>query len=257
MEQILGLPLDASKNGYQIDHLIVMVHWLMLVLFVGWGIFYVYTLIKFRKSNHPKADYAGVKTHMSSYIEYAIIAVEALLLIGFSIPIWARVVTKFPDDKDATVVRVVAEQFAWNIHYSGADGKFGKVNVKFIDAASNPLGLDPSDPNGKDDISTVNQLHLPVDKPVVVYLNSKDVIHSFGLPNFRVKQDAIPGETIPLWFEPAKTGKFEIVCSQLCGIGHYRMRGEVTIDSKDEFSKWMADQQAAKQSQGAGGGFWN
>ena len=104
------------------------------------------------------------------------------------------------------------------------------------------LGLDRMDPNAKDDIATINQLNLPVDRPVLVHLMSKDVIHSFGLFEMRVKQDAIPGMTIPVWFIPNRVGQYEIACSQLCGLGHYRMRGFVVVQSAAEFKTWFDDQ---------------
>ncbi|MBI3765087.1 MAG: hypothetical protein HY277_01120 [Ignavibacteriales bacterium] len=204
MEQFLGLPPDGSAHGPAIDHLIGLVHWLMLVLFVGWGAFYIFTLIRFRKSRNPKANYAGVKSHFSNYLEVGVLVIEVLLLVGFSIPLWSKRVDQFPPEKDATVVKVVAEQFAWNIHYPGPDGKFGKTSPNLIDA-DNPLGLDRNDPDAKDDITSANNLNLPVDKPVIVYLSTKDVIHSFNLPAYRVKQDVIPGMSIPLWFTPTKT----------------------------------------------------
>ncbi len=204
MEQYLGLPPDGSAHGPAIDHLIGLVHWLMLILFVGWGIFYLVILFRFRKSRNPKANYSGVKSHVSSYLEVAVLIVEVILLVGFSIPLWSKRVDAFPLEKDATVVRIVAEQFAWNVHYPGPDGKFGRTSIKLIDS-DNPLGLDRSDPDAKDDITTINQLTLPVNKPVIIQLSTKDVIHSFNLPAFRVKQDAIPGQLIPLWFTPVKT----------------------------------------------------
>ena len=110
-----------------------------------------------------------------------------------------------PSANDALVVEVTAEQFAWNVHYAGPDGKFGRTDIKLLDAQENPLGLDRSDPAGKDDVTTLNQLYLPVNKPIIVKLRSKDMIHSFGVPEFRVKQDAIPGLTIPTWFIPNVT----------------------------------------------------
>ena len=204
MEQYLGLPPDGSAYGYEIDNLIVIVHWLMLVLFVGWGIFFIYTLVRFRRSRQPKANYTGVKSHFSSYLEVAVLIAEIVLLFAFSVPLWSKRVEAFPAENEATVVRVVAEQFAWNIHYSGPDGKFGKTSITLIDP-DNPLGLDRSDPDAKDDITTINQLNLPVNKSVIIHLTSKDVIHSFNLPIYRAKQDAIPGMSIPLWFTPTKT----------------------------------------------------
>ena len=145
-------------------------------------------------------------------------------------------------------MRVVAEQFAWNVHYPGKDGKFGKASISLIDA-ENPLGLDRNDPDAKDDIITLNQLNIPVNKPVIVYLTSKDVIHSFTLYEMRVKQDAIPGMDIPVWFVPTRVGEYEITCSQLCGLGHYRMRGFVNVKSTADFATWMAEQVKALPAQ--------
>jgi cytochrome c oxidase subunit 2 len=146
------------------------------------------------------------------------------------------------------------------VHYPGADGVFGRTDIKLLDLQANPLGLDRSDPAAKDDVTTLNQLNLPVNQPVIVRLKSKDVIHSFGVPEFRVKQDAIPGLTIPIWFIPnvttaemrTRTGntafQYEIACAQLCGLGHARMRGFVTVQTTEEFQKWM-EERVAEQSE--------
>ena len=255
MTEWLGLPPLASAHGGQIDSLIGWTHVFMLILFVGWGAFFAYTLVRFRRSRHPVADYTGIKSHASSYSEIGVAIVEAILLFAFSVPIWAARVDRIPPENQALVVRVTGEQFAWNVHYAGPDRVFGRTDVKLIDLQSNPLGVDRSDPAAKDDITTVNQLYLPVNKPVIVRLRSKDVIHSFGVPEFRVKQDAIPGLTIPIWFIPnvttaemrTRTGKaefqYEIACAQLCGLGHARMRGFVTVQTADEFQKWMDAQE--------------
>jgi len=204
MEKYLGLPPVASAHGGEVDHLIGYMHWLMLILFLGWGAFYIFVLIRFRRSRNPKASYTGVKSHFSSYLEATVAVIEVVLLVGISIPLWSKRVNAFPAEKDALVIRVVAEQFAWNIHYPGPDGKFGKASITLVDQ-NNPLGLDRNDPDAKDDITTLNQLYLPVNKPVIIHLSSKDVIHSFNLPTMRVKQDAIPGMDIPVWFTPTKT----------------------------------------------------
>jgi cytochrome c oxidase subunit 2 len=147
------------------------------------------------------------------------------------------------------------------MHYAGADRVFGRTDTKLLDLQSNPLGLDRSDPAAKDDITTVNQLYLPVNRPIIVRLRSKDMIHSFGVPEFRVKQDAIPGLTIPIWFIPnvttaemrTRTGnpefEYEIACAQLCGLGHYRMRGFVTVQSAEEFQKWVQDEEEKLKEQ--------
>jgi len=241
MLQWLGLPVAASAHAGEIDNMLVLVHWLMLVLFVGWGLFFVYVLFRFRRGASPKADYAGAHGKLSKGLEIAIVIIEMVLLIVYAIPAWARRVT-FPEESQATVVRVVGEQFAWNVQYPGRDGKFGRTDIKLI-SAENPLGLDRTDPNAKDDLTTINQLNLPVDRPVLVHLSTKDVIHSFGLYEMRVKQDAIPGLSIPVWFTPTRVGEYEITCSQLCGLGHFRMRGFVTIQTAADFQKWIADQE--------------
>ncbi|MFQ5478801.1 MAG: cytochrome c oxidase subunit II [Candidatus Binatia bacterium] len=236
------LPPDVSTHGYQIDHLISLLHWFMVFLFVGWGLFMVYTLVRFRARPGHKADATGVTSHLSTYLEVGVAVVEVLLLVGISIPVWAEVKGKPLTESQAdVVVRVVAEQFAWNIHYPGPDGKFGRTDINLVDSG-NPLGLDKNDAAAADDITTINQFHFPVGKKVLVYLNSKDVIHSFFLPVMRVKQDAIPGMTIPVWFEAKATGEFEIACAQLCGLGHYRMKGYMTIDTEEGFEAWLTEQ---------------
>jgi cytochrome c oxidase subunit II len=260
MTEWLGLPPIAATHGEQIDSLIGWTHVFMLILFVGWTGFFLYCLVRFRRSRNPVANYTGVKSHTSSYLEVAVAVVEAVLLVGFSIPIWAARVDRMPPEKEALVVQVTAEQFAWNVHYPGPDGVFGRTDIKLLDLQSNPLGLDRDDPAAKDDVTTLNQLYLPANKPIIVKLRSKDVIHSFGVPELRVKQDAVPGLTIPIWFVANVTtdemrtrlGKpefqYEIACAQLCGLGHARMRGFVTVQTAEDFQKWL-DEKIKEQAE--------
>ncbi len=267
LNRFFYIPQVASEHGPQLDHINDLVHWLMLVLFVGWTAFFVFAIVRFRASRNPTASYRGAKSHSSTYLEVAVAIVETVLLVGFSIPLWADRVDEFPPESEAVVVRVIGEQFAWNMHYPGADGVFGRTDVKRIDLESNPVGLDREDAAARDDITTVNQLHLPVDKPAILHLTTKDVIHSFSLPHMRSKQDAIPGVSIPLWFTPTVTTdemrrrlgndkfEYEISCAQLCGLGHYRMRGFLTVHTPESFDAWLAEQGAA--AAGAGGDdFW-
>jgi cytochrome c oxidase subunit II len=259
MTNWMGLPPLATTTGAQIDNMIGWMHIFMLVLFVGWGGFFLYALIRFRRSRNPVASYTGVKSHASNYSEIAVAVVEAIFLFAFSIPLWAARVDRLPPENEALVVDVTGEQFAWNIHYAGPDGKFGRTDISLIDVQANPLGLDRNDAAAKDDVTMLNQLYLPVNRPIIVRLRSKDVIHSFGVPEFRVKQDAVPGLTIPIWFTPnvttsemrARTGnaefQYEIACAQLCGLGHARMRGFVTVMPQDEFQKWL-DEKIKEQS---------
>ena len=243
MGELLGLPIQASAHAEEIDQMIIIVHWLMAALFIGWGTFYIYTLVRFRASANPKADYEGVKSHTSSYLEIAIGVVEAVLLIGFAIPAWAHRVNEFPPEEEATVIHMIGKQFEWHSHYPGADGRFGRRDISLI-TPTNGIGLDRNDPNGTDDIVSINQMNMPVNKPVIVYLSSQDVIHSMGIAEMRVKQDAIPGIQVPVWWEPTMIGNWEVNCSQLCGLGHYRMRGFVTVQTEAEYDAWLADEAA-------------
>ncbi len=236
-----GLPIDVSTHGPRIDQLILILHVAMVLLFVGWSIFLIYTLFRFRARPGHQAVYETRHFKAPTFLEVVVAIFELFLLAAFATPIWLGARQNFPPDDKALHVRVVAQQFAWNIHYPGKDGVFGKTSAELM-GSSNPLGLDPADPAGKDDVTTINQLHVPVNTPVIVKLSSKDVIHSFTLPVMRVKQDAIPGELIPLWFEATQTGEFEIACAQLCGFGHYRMRGFFTVDSKEKFEEWLQEQ---------------
>jgi len=255
----LGFPINASSHGLVIDHMNGWIHWLMILLFIGWGVFFIVTLYKFgiKKSNEP-ADYEGVKNHYSTYAEYGVILFEIFLLIAFAVPVWSMVKTSVPEINNETIeVRVIAQQFAWNIHYPGADGKFGATSLDLVDEEVNPVGLDRNSNHGADDIITINQMHIPVNKNIMVYLSSKDVIHSFSLPEMRVKQDAIPGYTVPIFFKATMTSDeflneikgsaregqgFEIACAQLCGNSHYRMKGYLTVESEEEFNAWLEEE---------------
>ena len=255
--QYFGLPLNASIQGEYVDNANVLMHWLMLILFLGWGIFFIVSLIRFRSSKNKTADYTGVKSHMSSLLEAAVAIIEIIALFGFSYPVWAYRVNDIPDYRDAENIRVVAQQFAWNIHYPGEDGLFGTTRSDLVDEQDNPIGLDRGSPNASDDFYTINQLHIPVHKTIRIDLTTKDVIHNFKLPELRVSQDAIPGMLIPVHFEATMTSKefletvegthregmgLEISCAQLCGLGHYRMKGFLTIHDQDGYDSWLDEQ---------------
>lgn len=238
------MPPDYSAHGHTIDDLIVFVHWLMLILFVFWGAYFLFVLYRFRATKNAKASYHGMQSHWSTWSEIGVAVVEVILLVGFSIPAWSRWATRPAREENPIEVRIVGEQFAWNVHYAGKDGIFGRAKPEFV-SSTNPVGLDPNDPNGKDDIVSLNNLHLEVNRPAIIHVSSKDVIHSFKLPVMRVEQDAIPGMDVPIHFTPIRTNngdRWEIACAQLCGLGHYRMRGQLFIDSKADFAKWLASQ---------------
>ncbi len=253
----LGLPINMSVQGAAIDEINAIVHWLMLILFVGWGLFFIVSLVKFRASKNAKADYTGVKSHLSSLLEAVVAVIEIVILFGFGFPIWAARVTDVPSTYESVHLRVVAQQFAWNFHYPGPDGKFGKTRADLVDEQENPVGLDRSSDNASDDFYTVNQLHVPVNKKIRIDLTSLDVIHSFTLTELRVKQDAIPGMSIPVHFTSTMTSEeflkttvgtkregksLEITCAQLCGLGHYRMRGFFTVHDDEGYQAWLDEQ---------------
>src|SRR2546421_10850216 len=249
INELIGLPPNASEHGYQIDHIIEFSHWFMGTLFLGWSAFFIYLLLRFRKGKQPLADHEGVKSGNSTHLEFAVVLIEAVLLVGFAIPLWAKRVNQFPETKDAILVPAIGQQFNWNFHLPGPDGTFGRRDLNLV-TNSNPLGLDPNDPAAKDDIVVLGELHVPVDRPVIVELSSKDVIHNFALVNMRIAQDAIPGSIIPMWFKPVKAGTYEIICGQLCGLGHYSMKGSVVVDTPADYQAWLKERaDMAAQSQ--------
>ena len=245
MYKLLGLPAVASAHGDKVNNFIVYVHWLMFALFFGWLIYFIFTLFHFRQSRSPKANYHGVRHHASSYIEVAVVGIEAFLLLFLAVPLWGEVVGKFPKESDSTVIQIVAQQFAWNARYAGHDGELGAQDMKFV-SETNLFGVDPADAKGKDDVQVLNEIHVPVDKPVICYVSSKDVIHSFRIVAMRVTQDCIPGMRIPLWFKPTKIGTYQIYCAQLCGNGHASMAGgRLVVQSQADYDKWLASKSGA------------
>ena len=251
INEFLGQPPNASSHGYQIDHILEFCHWFMAALFVGWSGFFIFVLIRFRKRRQPNADHKGVTSGISTHLEFSVVLIEAVLLLGFAIPLWAKRVNQFPPGKEALLVHVVAQQFSFNYHLPGPDGLFGRRDISF-ESNSNQLGLDPNDPAGKDDIVTTGELHVPVNRPVVAELSSKDVIHDFFLPSMRIGGDAIPGSLIPVWFTPIKTGTDEVICAQLCGLGHYGMKGTLVVDTQQDYEAWLKERaELAGGTQGA------
>ncbi len=253
MTKLLGLPLLASEHGQHVDNFILYVHWLMGVLFVGWLAYFFLALFKFRATRNPKASYAGAQTHASTYLEGAVAAIEGVLLIGLSIPLWAKFADKFPTAAEATNIRVVAEQFAWNGVYPGPDGEFGKQDFHLV-ASTNEFGWDYTDPKVKDNFKgNLNEIIVPEGKPVIATISSKDVIHSFKINPFRVTQDAIPGMAIPIWFKPTTNGTFMINCAQLCGNSHFFMRGLFRVVPQADYDKFISEK--SKAAAAAAGGF--
>ncbi|MEY2410688.1 MAG: cytochrome c oxidase subunit [Verrucomicrobiota bacterium] len=252
VKNLLGLPELASVHGRDVDQLIIYVHYLMVVLFVGWTAYFFYCLYRFRKGRNPKADHHGVTGHASNYLEVAIAIVEVILLLGFAVPLWAKVVDAFPTEKDNPVnVRVIAQQFNWTARYPGKNGKFGKQDIGLVTPA-NPYGLHQLDPelkkldlDGADDVLGGSlEMAIPVNRPVIAGISSMDVIHSFKVLAMRVTQDAIPGMRIPIHFQATATNTYQINCAQLCGNGHAGMKGVLKVLTQEEFDAWIKDKEA-------------
>jgi len=241
--QPFWFPTLASEHGGKIDSLfmaVLVVSGIAFVLVQGALGFFV---ARYGENGRERAAYWHDNPKAEAILLIAT-AVILTVLVFMGQRVWASIY--FADaPANATIIQVTGEQFSWNFHYPGADGQFGRTDTKLITSTNN-VGIDRTDPVAKDDVVTVNIMHVPVGKPVRVRLRSKDVIHSFFLPNFRVKQDAVPGMGIEVWFTPTKAGQYEIACAELCGLGHYRMRGALTVDESEEaFNKWM--EEAAKQ----------
>lgn len=250
----IGLHEVASEHGPIVDHMLEVVHWFMIVLFVGWTSFFFYVIIRFREKRNPKAIYSGVTSHYTTHLEALVVIVEIVLLLGFAFPLWSQRVDvdKGPqaDDTEVLRVRAVGQQYFWNFHYAGEDTRFGLIRPDKIDA-TNPVGIVREDPNAEDDFVTPGELVLPVDKTVVVQVTSKDVIHNLALVPMRAQQDAIPGMELPMWFVPNKTGEWDIVCAQLCGAGHATMRATLRVVPQEEFDEWFNEKVGAAKARNA------
>lgn len=233
------LPLNISKQGSQIDFLINLLHIFIVVFFLGWLLYFGYVLWRFREGGSRGVE--NKRFRFPKWIEIGVVTFELFLLVYVSTPIWLKAATPPLDDPRAIHIRVVAQQFQWIFHYPGADQKFGRTRLDLVDD-ENYLGLDRNDESAKDDIVSLNHLHIPVERPVIAQLSSKDVIHSFFIPVLRVKQDVIPGAVISTWFEATAEGQdFEIGCAQLCGVGHTNMRGFLHVDSEASYQQWLAE----------------
>jgi len=245
MEKLLFLPPLVSQHGQRVDLVIVYLHYLMVALFFGWLAYFGFVLWRFSAKRAPKASYAGVRSHASTYLEVLVAGLETAILVGLAIPFWAKAADQFPKESEATVIRIAAQQFQWNVLYPGPDGEFGKQDIQFV-SAQNSFGLDRSDPKTKDDLITLNEIHVPVNKPVIAHISSKDVIHSFKIFPLRITQDAIPGLSIPIHFVPTAIGTYQINCAQLCGNGHAAMAGgRLIVESPEKFAAWVKSKSGA------------
>ncbi len=230
----------ASAHGVDVDRLIYTTLVVTGIVFVLVHVLMAAFVWLYADRGTGRASY----WHDDRTLEltYTLVPAAVLVtLISMGAVVWGRVHSPAP--ADAMVVDVRAEQFGWLFRYPGPDGVFGRTDPARINVRDNPMGLDRADSAGADDIVVRGgDLHLAVNRPVRVRLRSKDVLHSFFIPAFRVKQDAVPGMTIELWFTPTREGKYEIACAELCGVGHYIMRGQITVESQQAVQAWLAQQ---------------
>ena len=237
------LPAAASAHASALDAVLFGIHWHMLLIFTAWLALLVVILIKFRQGANPEPRPTEARRLWPAIAIGCVVIGDAVILTTLALPAWSARIAPPPANVTPIEVRVTGEQFAWNIHYPGPDRVCGRIDNSLI-SASNPVGIDRDDAAARDDIGLLNILTLPVERTIVIQLASRDVVHSFTLHEMRVKQDAMPGMTTRTWFTPTKTGDWEIACSQLCGLGHYRMRGELHVVTAAGWDQWMKDEQA-------------
>lgn len=227
-----------------IDQMMEFLNWFIIILLVGWSIFFLFCLFRFNRKANPKASYVGVRSHASSHLEIGVVLVEAILLLGFAFPLWGTRVKEYPTSPDTVRVRAIGFQFGWFLHYPGPDGKFGEIDLSKVSAAQaeTQIGLS-REGYGADDLIRTS-LTLPVDRPAIIQVTSKDVIHNYSIKAMRIAQDAIPGLEVPMWFTPIKEGDYDVVCAQLCGTGHAAMASKMTVVPNEDF---VAEFETAKE----------
>ncbi len=229
----------ASAEGRVIDEFFWVILYVTAVAFVAVHLFLGISLMRYGARGKERASHWH--EHLGAELTWTLVPAFAFILLGVLGEVaWSRIYSAPPSD--AQRIEVTGRQFQWYIRYPRPDGKLGRADPKFI-SPGNPLGLDPTDPAGKDNIVVVNDLHMVVNRPVSIRITAVDVIHSFFLPNFRIKQDAVPGRWSEIWLTPDRTGAYQIACAQLCGVGHYTMRGNVTVESQSAFNEWIRKQE--------------
>ncbi len=235
-------PPSVTVGGDKIDVLLNVIFWLTLTAFILTQAVYIFYLVRYRRRPGRKAHYSHGNNTMEFW--WTIIPTAIFLLLAvWSNRVWFDL-TKSTPPAGAVTIDIVGYQFGWDMRYAGADGALGAADVKRI-SLENKFGVDQNDPASKDDFSSTEMV-IPVGKPVHVFLRSRDVIHSFYVPQFRLYQDAVPGRTIKwVWFQTTRTGEFELACSQLCGTGHYNMKAKIRIVSQADYDKWYAGKVAA------------
>ncbi len=238
------LPPVASVHGVEVDRLFYSTLVITGAVFVL--VHVIMAVFVWRFGAYGEGRALHWPDHRPLELTYTIIPAIALaVMVSMGAVVWARVHSAPPHD--ALTVDVRGEQFAWLARYPGPDGVLGRIDPKGI-GRDNPMGLDPADRSAADDI-TSREIHLVVNQPVRVRVRARDVLHSLFLAEFRVKQDAVPGMTVEIWFTPTREGEYELACAELCGVGHYIMKGKVKVESQQAFDAWLAQQKPALKPQ--------
>ena len=224
-----------ASNWGMIDDTVTITFWVTGIVFVAVNLFLAYSVYKYRHREGLKADYEPENKKLEWWLT-AITTVGVVAMLAPGLFVWGKFVD-VPDDAD--IVEVVGQQWHWSFRFPGADGLLGQVDPKLM-TVDNPFGLDPDDPNGQDDrLIASPELHLPLDRPVKLLLRSKDVLHNFTVPQFRTKMDLVPGMVTFIWLTPTRTGRFDVMCEELCGIAHHAMRASVVVDEETDFNGWL------------------
>ena len=236
---LFGLPPAASSYASDIDFGLRITFAAIIFVFFSWSVYLAYLVFRYRKKPGAQAEYEKSEGISKAILPGAVVLVlEMILIIFWEIPVWGKIKEDMPMGPDVIEINVLAQQFAWNIQYPGPDGKFGKRKEELV-SFSNPIGLDYNDPAAKDDIVLANEIHLPLGKTALIHLMSMDVVHDFAVPEFRIKQDVVPGMDIPLWVKPTRLGTYDLACAQLCGFGHSLMVGHVIVQTPEDFAAWL------------------
>ncbi len=228
--------ISAHAKAYDAQFLLTL--WVIGCLFVFAQGLLAWIAFRFRDQGQTPSANSGNKKLEIIWTSVTAVVFLALAVAGQGI--WAGVHLAAADPR-ALHVEVMAKQFAWSYRYAGADGAFGRVDIRQIDdAGGNPFGIDSKDPKGADDI-TAPLLRVPAGRPVELHLKSRDVIHNFFVRELRLKQDVVPGMTIPLRFTADKPGTYEVPCSELCGLGHHQMRSALVVMPPDAYEEWLQE----------------
>ncbi|NML47541.1 c-type cytochrome [Ramlibacter sp. G-1-2-2] len=227
-----------ASNWHAIDTTIAITFWVTGFVFVAVSLFMAWSLIQYRARPGGRAAYQPENKKLEGWL-LVVTAVGVAAMLAPGLYVWADVVQA---PQDAQAVEVVAQQWNWAYRLPGKDGKLGTVNSRYV-TDDNPFGMNPADPNGADDVLLATpELHVPLGKPVKLLLRSKDVLHDFAVAEIRVKMDMVPGLVTYVWFTPTKAGTYDILCEELCGVGHYAMRGKMVVDEPAAYSAWLDKQ---------------